>query len=143
MRDREHGLRSVVDLVALVVLADDKVDEVELLALHETVGIVVGEIHGPLARHLVNACVADIRARGVEASARAVRDALVAADALEDGLVVSFAAAFLSDGLSIPERGTIDALWEGTSLPYARVVEVRDRVRAAVDALDAGLTTAR
>jgi hypothetical protein len=134
MRDRNHGLKSIVDLVVLIVLADGEIDEVELVALHETVNLVVGELHQGLARYLINACVASIRADGLDRCIASVRRALSEAEALDDGLIVAYAAAFASDGLSIPERGAIQALWDGTSISYERVVEVREMVRAAVDA---------
>jgi hypothetical protein len=140
LRDRmreANGLKCIVELAVLVALADNEIDEVELVALHETVGIVVGDVQTGLARHLINTCVASIRERGLEACAESVRDALAASEALEDGLIVAYAVAFASDGLSIPERGAIQALWEGTSIPYERVSQLRDMVRAAVDAVDA------
>ena len=132
-RSRSQGLSDLVELAAIVAAADGQVDEPERDALTDVVTVMLGDLQPDLAKHLVNSTLHKIRELGWVPLVRDVAEALVACDAVEEGLTLAFAIAYASDGISTQERTVIETIASAAGVPPEQLASIRHAVRTAVD----------
>lgn len=120
-----EGLIALVDLAVLVAVADGHIDDAEMAALTESIeAIAGGRLHGSLARHLVEASCAQIRAQGPDESARLIGELLAGHHAGEEGLRLGLAVAFASEGLAGVERERLEQVAAAAGVAAERVAEL-------------------
>jgi tellurite resistance protein len=140
----DAGPMTVVDLAVLVAAADGEIDVAEMSAVEATIAAVTGQrLAAPVVGRLVTNSCAQIRARGAEACARTIGEALAARGAAEDGLRLALAVAMASNGLSAVERERIEQLARAAGVPAARVAELLGEPAPAAGAKPARKAKAR
>ena len=126
----DAGISTIVDLSVLVAMADGKIDAVEMAALTESVEAIVGSrLVTSMVKHLVTQSRADIRAKGVEASAKSIGEILARQGAGEDGLLLGLAVAWASEGLAPTERECLEQVGRAAGVSAERFAELAEAVR--------------
>lgn len=121
----DEGLIALVDLAVLIALADEHIDAAEMAALTESIeAIGGGRLGGALARHLVEASCAQIRAIGGDTCARLAGEVLAARDAGEEGLLLGLRIAQVSEGVSAVERARLSQIARAAGVREARLTEM-------------------
>jgi tellurite resistance protein len=119
----------IVDLGALVAGADGSVDQEEIAALRDMFdGMLGSAVSADTVEHLVRASLQVVEEAGPEARIRVVAEILVDCDAVEAGLLVAYAVANASDGISASEESRIAALASATGIQPATLSALRARI---------------
>lgn len=126
----DSGYATIIDLAVLIAMADGKIDAIEMAALTESVEAIVGARLVPsVAKHLVTQSRADVREKGVEASAKSIGEILAKHGAAEDGLLFGLAVAWASEGLAPAERERLEAVARAAGVSAERFAELSEAVR--------------
>lgn len=118
----DAGLVAAVDLAVLVAMADEHIDEAEMAALGSSIeGLIGGHVAGHIAKHLVAESRRKSKAVGTAARAGEIGSTLAQHGAGEDGLRLAIAIAWVSDGVSPPEKAAIDVVAASAGVSPERV----------------------
>lgn len=130
----DYNPTPIVDLGVLVANADGTVDEEELAALQSIFGRLLGtQLDGEIVGHLIEASRRTIDRAGVSARLRLIAEILKDCDAVEEGITVALGVAYASGGLSPSERTMVASLSDASGLSSARLEELIETVRLAVE----------
>jgi tellurite resistance protein len=128
----EYNPTPLIDLGALVAIADGNVDDEEIEALRQLLEPMLGaKLDTELVGYLIQASLRVIEAAGTGPRVRLLADILLDCDAVEEGLLVALAVAHASEGVSADERALIESLAAAARLPAARLADLDEKVRAA------------
>ncbi|HWL85110.1 MAG TPA: TerB family tellurite resistance protein [Polyangiaceae bacterium] len=131
----DYNPTAIIDLGVLVANADGTIDDEELEALRLIFGrLLRTQLDAELVEHLVVASREVIDAAGVGSRLRLISEILRDCNAVEEGVIVALGIAYASEGLSPSERTLITSLARACDLPAARLEELIETVRLAVEA---------
>jgi len=129
-----HASKRIVDLLCLVAAADGEVDADERKALSRTLAVLLGsELHPAMLEVLIRGSLHEIESQGFDARILDVAASMRACSAVEEGLLVAIAMAYVSDGFSGPERDVIQGLARAMGIGAPRLAALVRRVRSEVD----------
>jgi tellurite resistance protein len=131
----DAGLTAAVDLAVLVAMADGHIDDAERAALASSIeGLIGGRVAPHIAKHLVAESRTKSKAVGTAARAREIGKTLAQHGAGEEGLCLAIAIAWVSDGVSPPEKAALDVVAASAGVSAARVEELIREAKPATGA---------
>jgi tellurite resistance protein len=129
-----HASKRLVDLLCLVAAADGEVDDEEKAALARTLAVLLGsDLQEAIVSLLIRGSLDEIDVHGFQPRIELVAQALRDCSAIEEGLMLAIAMAYVSDGFSQPERSVVRGLAKSMGVTDARLQALVQSVREQVD----------
>jgi tellurite resistance protein len=129
-----HASKRLVDLLCLVAAADGEVDDEERAALSRTLAVLLGnDLQEAIVSLLIRGSLDEIDIHGFQPRIELVAQALRECSAVEEGLMLAIAMAYVTDGFSQPERSVVRGLAKAMGVTDARLAALVQSVRDQVD----------
>ncbi|MCA9664132.1 MAG: DUF2236 domain-containing protein [Myxococcales bacterium] len=125
----------ITDLLVVVAAADGEIDDLEQAALGAALSTLVGEsLDDDQARARVDAARERIEASGIETVTDGLAEALASSHAVEPGIRLATAIAYVNSGIDKAERRIVDLLASRGELSAEALDRIVQEVRDAIEA---------